>query len=167
MLFWAWWQRQPGEPSASLLVEHWAKQTFAKLDLSVIFGISLTHYPIIAPLRGSHGLSARRAWRTLSSRPKALHVYFISLNWKVTVQYHSFKNKAKKTICWTLLSLFTRSSKNWNEESNWHRNIYNSKESSLIASVSEHGFEKWSRTRSNKLWCGKWKTSHCSQVKPS
>ena len=31
MLFWAWWrqQQQPGEPSASLLVEHWAKQTFA------------------------------------------------------------------------------------------------------------------------------------------
>ena len=32
MLFWAWWQRQrqPGKPRASLLVEHWAKQTFAK-----------------------------------------------------------------------------------------------------------------------------------------
>ena len=28
------------------------------------------HYPIIAPLRGSHGLSARRARRTKSSRPK-------------------------------------------------------------------------------------------------
>ena len=28
------------------------------------------HYPIIALLRGSHGLSARRAWRTLSSRPE-------------------------------------------------------------------------------------------------
>ena len=39
-------------------------------ECSVIFWISLTHYPIIAPLRGSHGLSARRAWRTLSSRPK-------------------------------------------------------------------------------------------------
>ena len=26
--------------------------------------------PLIAPLRGSHGLSTRRAWRTLSSRPK-------------------------------------------------------------------------------------------------
>ena len=96
---------------------------------------------------------------------QALHVFFISLNWKVTVQYHSFK-KARKTICWTLLSLFTRSSRNWNEESNWHRNTLNFKASSL-GSVSEHGFEKWSRTRSNKLWCGKWKTSHCSQVKPS
>ena len=31
---------------------------------------SLTHYPIIALLRGSHGLSPRRAWRTLSSRPE-------------------------------------------------------------------------------------------------
>ena len=31
---------------------------------------SLTHYPIIALLRGSHGLSARRALRTLSSRPE-------------------------------------------------------------------------------------------------
>ena len=30
----------------------------------------LTHYPIIAPLRGSHGLSARRARRTMSSRPE-------------------------------------------------------------------------------------------------
>ena len=31
MLFRAWWQptNQPGEPRASLLVEHWAKQTFA------------------------------------------------------------------------------------------------------------------------------------------
>ena len=28
------------------------------------------HYPIIALLRGSHGLSARRSWRTLSSRPE-------------------------------------------------------------------------------------------------
>ena len=28
------------------------------------------HYPIIALMRGSHGLSARRAWRTLSSRPE-------------------------------------------------------------------------------------------------
>ena len=28
------------------------------------------HYPIIAVMRGSHGLSARRAWRTLSSRPE-------------------------------------------------------------------------------------------------
>ena len=32
-VFWAWWRRQtnkqPGEPRASLLVEHWAKQTFA------------------------------------------------------------------------------------------------------------------------------------------
>ena len=27
------------------------------------------HYPIIALMRGSHGLSAWRAWRTLSSRP--------------------------------------------------------------------------------------------------
>ena len=34
------------------------------------FWISLTHYPIITPLRGSHGLRARRAWRTLSSRPE-------------------------------------------------------------------------------------------------
>ena len=31
------------------------------------FSISLTKYPIIAPLRGSHSLSARRAQRTLSS----------------------------------------------------------------------------------------------------
>ena len=31
---------------------------------------SLTHYPIIALMRGSHGLSARRARRTLSSRPE-------------------------------------------------------------------------------------------------
>ena len=34
MLSWAWWRRQrrrrqPGEPTASLLGEHWAKQTFA------------------------------------------------------------------------------------------------------------------------------------------
>ena len=28
------------------------------------------HYPIIALMHGSHGLSARRAWRTLSSKPK-------------------------------------------------------------------------------------------------
>ena len=28
------------------------------------FWISLTHYPIIAPLRESHGLGAQRAWRT-------------------------------------------------------------------------------------------------------
>ena len=28
------------------------------------------HYSIIALMRGSHGLSARRAWRTLSSRPE-------------------------------------------------------------------------------------------------
>ena len=28
------------------------------------------HYPIIAPLRGSHGLSARRARRTKSARPE-------------------------------------------------------------------------------------------------
>ena len=28
------------------------------------------HYPIIALMHGSHGLSARRAWRTLSSRPE-------------------------------------------------------------------------------------------------
>ena len=31
------------------------------------FGISLMHNPIIAPLHGSHDLSARRAWRMLSS----------------------------------------------------------------------------------------------------
>ena len=34
-VFWAWWRtphKQPGEPSASLLVEHWAKQTFAKIQ---------------------------------------------------------------------------------------------------------------------------------------
>ena len=36
----------------------------------VIFWISQTHYPIIAPLCGSHGLSAWRAWRTKSSRPE-------------------------------------------------------------------------------------------------
>ena len=29
-----------------------------------------THYPIIALLRGSQGLSAQGAWRTLSSRPE-------------------------------------------------------------------------------------------------
>ena len=28
------------------------------------------HYPINALMHGSHGLSARRAWRTLSSRPE-------------------------------------------------------------------------------------------------
>ena len=32
--------------------------------------ISPMHYPIIALMHGSHGLSARRAWRTLSSRPE-------------------------------------------------------------------------------------------------
>ena len=32
--------------------------------------ISLMHYPIIEPLRGSHGRSARRAWRTLSGKPE-------------------------------------------------------------------------------------------------
>ena len=34
-VFWAWWRRrrrQPGEPSASLLVEHWAEQAFAKCN---------------------------------------------------------------------------------------------------------------------------------------
>ena len=31
---------------------------------------SLMQYPIIALMRGSHSLSARRAWRTLSSRPE-------------------------------------------------------------------------------------------------
>ena len=31
---------------------------------------SLTHYPIIVLMHGSHGLSARRPWRTLSSRPE-------------------------------------------------------------------------------------------------
>ena len=44
------------------------------LDFSVIFWISLLHYPIIAPLRGSHGLSARRAWSTKSRVPKGLHL---------------------------------------------------------------------------------------------
>ena len=42
------------------------KKIWLFLDFSVI---SRTHYPIIAPLRGSRSLSARRAWRTLSSRP--------------------------------------------------------------------------------------------------
>ena len=40
----------------------------------IVFGflwISLMHFSIIAPLRGSHGLSAHRAWRTKSSRPEA------------------------------------------------------------------------------------------------
>ena len=32
----------------------------------------LTHYPIIVPSRGSHGLSARRVQRTKSSRPEGL-----------------------------------------------------------------------------------------------
>ena len=39
MLFRAWWRtnkqtnKQPGEPRASLLVEHWAKQTFLKREV--------------------------------------------------------------------------------------------------------------------------------------
>ena len=49
------------------------KEILKKSDLfAIVFGflwISLTHYPIIVPLRGSHGLSSRR---TLSSWPKGL-----------------------------------------------------------------------------------------------
>ena len=46
MLFRAWWQptNQPGEPSASLLVEHWAKQTFAIcVNLQPFFWIGLSN----------------------------------------------------------------------------------------------------------------------------
>ena len=39
-IFWAWWQptneQQPCEPRASLLVEHWAKQTFAKISIQSV-----------------------------------------------------------------------------------------------------------------------------------
>ena len=83
---------------------------------------SLMQYPIIALMRGSHSLSARRAWRTLSSRPEgpqprsqcnnSYNMYIVMFRCQMegrvcTVQFFPF---LEVLYCWTLNCSITCSS---------------------------------------------------------
>ena len=68
MLFWAWWQQQqPGEPRASLLVEHWAKQTFAIWQLVEnffpVFFLMTSLYTTSTNTKYKHKYKIKRTWR--------------------------------------------------------------------------------------------------------
>ena len=79
----------------------------------------LTHYPIIALLRGSHSLGGRRAWRTKSSRPEGpkaglkgqkieihctcIHNIRVKKNGSLVRCFWSMTNKTLCWLCWISL----------------------------------------------------------------